>query len=38
MKREAEHATEWSLPASPAPIPTGPDGLCDGAVFDSASV
>ncbi len=37
-KREGEHATDWSLPASPAPIPMGPDLFCDGATFDPASV
>ncbi len=37
-KREGEHAADWSLPASPAPIPMGPDLFCDGAVFDPVSV
>ena len=36
-KREGEHAVDWTLPASPAPIPMGPDLFCDGAVFDPAS-
>jgi two-component system, oxyanion-binding sensor len=36
-KREGERAADWTLPASPAPIPMGPDLLCDGAVFDPAS-
>ncbi len=37
-KREGEHAADWSLPASPAPIPMGADLFCDGAVFDPTSV
>ena len=37
-KREGEHAADWSVPASPAPIPMGPDLFCDGAVFDPAHV
>ncbi len=37
-KREGEHAAEWSLSASPAPIPMGPDRFCDGAVFDPEAI
>ncbi|RBP00951.1 NitT/TauT family transport system ATP-binding protein/nitrate/nitrite transport system substrate-binding protein [Roseiarcus fermentans] len=37
-KREGEHAADWSLPASPAPIPMGPDIFCDGAVFDPETI
>jgi NitT/TauT family transport system ATP-binding protein/nitrate/nitrite transport system substrate-binding protein len=37
-KREGEHGVDWSLPASPAPIPMGPDLFCDGAVFDPATI
>jgi two-component system, oxyanion-binding sensor len=33
-KREGDHAADWTLPASPAPIPMSPDPFCDGAVFD----
>ncbi len=33
-KREGEHAADWSLPASPAPIPMGPDLFCDKAIFE----
>ena len=38
MKSEGEHASAWSLPASPGPIAMGPDLFCDGAVFDPAGV
>jgi two-component system, oxyanion-binding sensor len=37
-KREGEHAADWSLPASPAPIAMGRDTFCDGAVFDPGTV
>jgi ABC-type nitrate/sulfonate/bicarbonate transport system substrate-binding protein len=37
-KREGEHAADWSLPASPAPIAMRPDQFCDRVVFDPASV
>jgi two-component system, oxyanion-binding sensor len=37
-KREGGRAEDWSLPASPAPIPMGPDLFCDGAVFDPETV
>ena len=37
-KREGGRSEDWSLPASPAPIPMGPDLFCDGAVFDPADV
>jgi NitT/TauT family transport system ATP-binding protein/nitrate/nitrite transport system substrate-binding protein len=37
-KREGDHAADWLLPASPAPIAMGPDTFCDGATFDPASV
>ncbi len=33
-KREGEHRADWSLPASPASIPMGPDLFCDDDVFD----
>ena len=34
-KSEGAHRTPWQLPASPAPIAMGPDGFCDGAVFEA---
>jgi len=37
-KREGEHAADWSLRASPAPIPMAPDLFCDGSAFDPANV
>jgi NitT/TauT family transport system ATP-binding protein/nitrate/nitrite transport system substrate-binding protein len=37
-KREGEHAADWSLPASPAAIPMGPDLFCDGVVFDPETI
>lgn len=37
-KREGEHATDWSLPASPGPIPMGPDLFCNGAVLDPETI
>jgi len=37
-KREGEHAADWSLPASPAPIAMGSDLFCDGAVFDPETI
>ena len=37
-KREGEHGADWSLPASPAPIPMGPDLFCDGVVFDPEAI
>lgn len=33
-KSEGHHSSDWLLPASPAPIPMGPDSFIDGAVFD----
>jgi NitT/TauT family transport system ATP-binding protein/nitrate/nitrite transport system substrate-binding protein len=36
-KREGEHGADWSLPASPAPIPMGADLFCDKSVFDPAN-
>ena len=33
-KSEGHHSSDWLLPASPAPIPMGPDAFIDGAVFD----
>jgi len=33
-KPEGGHASQWSLPASPAPIVMAPDLFCDGLVFD----
>jgi NitT/TauT family transport system ATP-binding protein/nitrate/nitrite transport system substrate-binding protein len=35
-KSEGAHDAPWSLPASPKPLPMGPDSFCDGAVFDGA--
>jgi len=37
-KREGGRAEAWSLPASPGPIPMGPDLFCDGATFDPETV
>jgi NitT/TauT family transport system ATP-binding protein/nitrate/nitrite transport system substrate-binding protein len=37
-KCEGEHGSDWSLPASPAPLAMGPDSFCDGAVFDPADI
>jgi two-component system, oxyanion-binding sensor len=31
---EGRHGGSWRLPATPAPIPMGPDRFVDGAVFD----
>lgn len=37
VKSEGRHAGPWLLPALPAPIPMGADGLLDGACFDPSS-
>jgi len=37
VKSEGCHAESWLLPASPAPIPMGPDRFLDGALFDATA-
>ncbi|HUI34821.1 MAG TPA: CmpA/NrtA family ABC transporter substrate-binding protein [Stellaceae bacterium] len=34
VKSEGRHSSDWLLPASPTPIPMGPDSFIDGSVFD----
>jgi two-component system, oxyanion-binding sensor len=38
IKGEGSHSAGWSLRATPAPIPMGPDRFMDGAFFDPANL
>jgi hypothetical protein len=38
VKSEGSHSAVWLMPATPAPIPMGPDRLMDDALFDPANL
>jgi hypothetical protein len=38
VKSEGSHSAVWLMPATPAPIPMGPDRFMDDALFDPANL